>query len=1040
MPETLLNYEEASGMRNELAEYAGKNLDLSSTSRQIFSEVYNKSLETGEPETIEDRMAAIAVDIASAELRYLPKDMGRGEQLARVRQVAERNLELYVTNTFRANTPTNINMGRWNARYDQDGEIEGYDQISQMGSACFVIPVEDTLGNNIENLEDGILEAWITQQLVHKGGGGTGFSFQRLRPGGSLIGYNPAIDGMQSLNWEAGRGVSSGYEAFLNYYFNQSTDAIKQGNSRRGANMGIQRIDHMDFLDHMFAKFGEDRYRKEFRMKNFNLSLAVTDEFMEAAEKDHTYTLYNPHRAQPGIKRVLETKFGVKDPEVVRKGDIATRDQFVNIMEKNSNNHFNPLTTPSLYIDSDGKTVVNSYTGEEIGIVVDDIVRIYAKKVLDLFSRLSHTNGEPGMVFLDRMNEFNANLFDAEMEATNPCGEQPLPPYDACNLGSINVGKFVRYSTYKTRDEVELDQHILKDRFTRLEERIDGTIGVMWFDRAELIETIHDGVRFLDNVIDRSDYPVPKIRESVQNNRNIGLGYMGVHDAMILMKMRYGSEESFEFAEELAKVLSDETLKASQKLAEERGAYPLYETSFHNPDSELYKWMTSNPKTIADRFRGERRLSDNVDRERVMTYGGGPIRNSARITQAPTGTISRSTGHRLEELAMDNLTISFSIEPVFSLTSKDNILNDTFGGWSSACVRLLHREGLDTEKILEAIKKNRGSAFVYEYTSEDVAKVLDEIPEDVRSVLVTSTGGEQDRYEITASQHIEMMRRFQRYNDSATSKTINLPKSASVDHHKDVWRSLWKSGMKGGTVYRDKSREYQILNVEMGEEKGAPKRSTRRPLLQKSITIELPYISSQPQEIEKGDLDFDPDRVFTTIAYNPINGLITGSHTTGIFQNIPEIDPERISNIAEVCISTSRDLKKGRTLREIIEELEKISQKGAQRGLVIDEAVMPEGSKEIKRFEVGGATTSQARLNSFYIMRFLTNDGTNFDDDFMRERLDFYFTGQVTLKSIINTRGRIEIKENSDRPSRFSNGKVLELPAWMQGVDCPECG
>jgi ribonucleoside-diphosphate reductase alpha chain len=1025
-------------MRDELATVAEERLNLSSNATKIYNTVYNKQLEDGRKESAVDRMAAVAVDIASADMKYLPKKMSRAKKLAHVRSVAERNLEMYVTNEFRANTPTNINMGRWRANYDKDGNLTGrHTQPKQLGSACFVIPIADTFGRSVYQLDDGILEAWLTQQQVHKGGGGTGVSFQRLRPKGSKIGgYNPAIDGMESMSWDAERGVSSGADSFLEHYYNASTEAVKQGNSRRGANMGIQRIDHMDFLDQIFAKFGNDRYRKERRIKNFNLSLAVTDEFMEAALNGGTYTLYNPHRAQPGIRRVLEKKFGVKNPEIVRKSDLATREQFEKIQEMNRSNEFHQVTTPNMYLDNDGVTVINAYTGEPIGIVIDDVPRIYADKVLDIISKLSHATGEPGMVFIDRMNEFNANLYDDEMEATNPCGEQPLPPYDACNLGSINLGKFVKHEIVR-EGEASSRKVTLEDRFTKTVKRKDGQTEVISFDWQGLKRTIHDGVHFLDNVIERSDFPSPKIKKAVEQNRNIGLGYMGVWDAMVLMKMRYGSGESLQFADELAKVLHEESLKASQKLSEERGAYPLYKTSHHNPDSDLYKWLVSNPETIPDRFRGERKLSKNVDRERIMTYGGGPIRNSARTTEAPTGTIRRTVGEKFKKLGLDNKIISSGVEPIFSLIEKSNIINTQVEDVAAAAAELLDREGLPVLKILDAIKKNRGSAFVYSYTPKDVAEVLKEIPEDVRDVLVTSAGGENDKYEITADQHVKMLTAFQRWNDSATSKTANLPNTATVDEVRDVWVEMWRRGNKGGTVYVDKSRKFQILNVEMGEVK-EEKKGQKRPLVQSSITFELPYISSQSsKDTTKGDIDFNPDRCFTTIAYNPVNGGITG-----IFQNIPEVDPERLSLLIDSNIDKSRSLKQGRSIDEVIGDLEKIKIEGTRLGIVTDEAVIPKGStNEMKRFEITGATTREAALNSLYFMRYATDSGKNFDEDFIRERLDSYFTGRVSLKSILGTKGMITLKESDGkRPSILATDKVVALPEGMERAGCPECG
>ncbi|MBI2045229.1 adenosylcobalamin-dependent ribonucleoside-diphosphate reductase [Candidatus Pacearchaeota archaeon] len=1034
MPEEFLDYKTALGMRIELSKYARDNMNISSNARFVFENVYMRSLENGEREDVSDRMAAIAVDIASAEMKYLPKDMPYEKKIEAVKDRALKNLELYVSNDFRANTPTNLNMGRWVAKYNEDGDLAGrYSQAKQLGSACFVIPIEDTFGRDVSNLEDGILEAWVTQQLVHKGGGGTGFSFQRLRPKGSIIGYNPAVDGMHSISWDGRRGVSSGFESFLESYYNASTEAVKQGNSRRGANMGIQRIDHMDFLDHMFAKFGRDVERSEWRIKNFNLSLAVTDEFMEAAEKGHTYTLFNPHRARPEIKRVLEKKFGIENPEVVRKQDIATREQFESIINRNSENLFAPLTTPNMYLDDDGTTVINAYTGDAIGTVVDDIVRIETRKVLGLFAKLSHSNGEPGMIFIDRINENNAVLFDREIESTNPCGEQPLPPYAACNLASINVGNFARYGVFDSENKINLEKKVIDNKFTKIEKRKDGKIGVMYYDWDTLRERVNEGVRFLDNVVDRSDFPADKVNKAVSELRNIGLGYMGVWDAMVLLKMRYGSGESYEFAEELAKVLHDDSLVASKKLAEERGEFPLWKKSAHNPDSDLYQWITSNPRAIPDRFRGGRRLSDIVDRENGMRWGEGKVRNVARITQAPTGTIRRSAGHKDEKLNLDNLAISSGIEPIFSIIEQSNILNAKIEDWSSAAVKILEREGLDVKEIMEAIRKNKGSVSIYGYTGQEVAKTLEKIPENVRNVLVTAAGGEGNYYEITPEQHARMLIAFQKYNDSATSKTINLPESATPEDIREAWMNLWKLGAKGGTIYRDASRSFQILNrIELSKPEGRSK--IRRPLVQNAIAFEFPYLSSNPRQ-GIGDEDFDPDRCFTTITYNPVNKGVTG-----IFQNISDVDAERISLLTDLNRDKSRAFKQGRSIDEVIEDLEKINIGGNITGIVVDEAVMPEGSKERKRFEVRGSTTREAALNSLYVMKFLTDGGKSFNPDFMKERLDAYYLGKITLKTIVNTKGKVKLEEDAGgRPSILSNGKVVKLPDEISGIDCPEC-
>lgn len=1037
MPQELLEYKIASTLRDRLATEYEPRLNMSPNAQLAFKDVYCKRLETGQPETIAQRMAAIAVDVASADLNYLPDTLSLEARAEHVEKTAKRYLERYVNNEFRANTPTNINFGRWEARYDDNGNLIGYSMKEQLGSACFVIPVEDTFGETTEKVSesDGILAAWVEQQLLQKGGGGTGMAFSALRPKGSILGYNPIVDGMKSLDWNHSRGISSGYESFLNYFYNSATEAIMQGSSRRGANMGIQRIDHMDFLDHIFAKYGRSEDRLEKRIKNFNLSLAVTDEFMEAVLNNGTYTLYNPHRASPRIRKILQDKFGIRDPEIVRKADIATREQFERILGMNRQNPFQPVTTPNMYLDSNGVDVINAYTGTKIGMIVDDIVRIEAPRILDLIVDASLKNGEPGMVFIDRINEFNPILRILEYEATNPCAEQPLPPHGACNLGSINAGKFARYSTFPSKEQITLDELVLQDEFTRIEQRKDGTIGVMYFDWNGLDSTIVDGIRFLDNIIDRSDFPSQKVSNAVQRTRKIGLGYMGIWDAMVLMKLRYGSDESLSFAEALAKRMHDKSRETSMKLAEERGVFPDWESSFFNPDSEHYNWFTSNPLTITDKYRGTRRLSDKVNRTRKMTYGV-KVRNSYQTTEAPTGTIRRTVGEVLKDLPVaidDNLAISSGIEPIFTLYEESNIINTSIRDLSQAAVQLLAREGVLTEKVIQAIKENRGSTHIYKYTSREVAEVLETIPEDVRNILVTSAGGADGHYEISGQQHVKISSIFQQYTDSAISKTINLPSTATLDDIKQAWIKLWESGAKGGTVYRDKSRSFQILNV-VEDSKNTENNKVIRPLLQYSITVQLPFMGTK--STDGALVDGNPDMCFTTLTFNPINNRLTG-----VFQNIASINPELLSLLTHANIELSRTLKNGRSIDDVIGDLEKVRIESSTKGIIIDKAVIPNGSTDEFRYQVDGATTRGDLLNALYVARFLTDGGSKFEQKTIQERADLYFCGRVSLRSIINSRGQLKLEERTNgNPSILDQDKIITLPENTPKSLCPECG
>jgi len=277
---------------------------------------------------------------------------------------------------------------------------------------------------------------------------------------------------------------------------------------------------------------------------------------------------------------------------------------------------------------------------------------------------------------------------------------------------------------------------------------------------------------------------------------------------------------------------------------------------------------------------------------------------------------------------------------------------------------------------------------------------------------------------------------FQKWTDSAISKTINLPASATPNDIRDTWNFLWQSGSKGGTVYLDGSRDFQILNV-VSENRGLEGKingKKKRPFLQRSITLELPYIPSTPRE-GVGDVDFDPEICFTTIAYNLVNG-----HVTGVFQNIPEVDPNIISLLTSANMELSARLKEGRSLDKVIRDQEKINLRGSRSGVVVDTAVM-NGSGESLRYQVGGSTIRENLLNTLYAVKFLTDGGKNFDPKFIEERMRAYELGEVTLRSIINTKGQIRIEENTGAmPSILGSRKVIKAPEGMSEKLCPECG
>jgi ribonucleoside-diphosphate reductase alpha chain len=579
-----------------------KDLVLSENAGRVLDRRYLKKDEDGNViEKPEQMFRRVARFIARAEEKY-----GGPERVAEMEQVFYRMMtEL----KFLPNSPTLMNAGR---------------ELGQL-AACFVLPIEDSM--------EGIFDSLKNAALIHKSGGGTGFSFSRLRSKNSRVGTTG--------------GIASGPVSFMRI-FNTATEQVKQGGTRRGANMAILRVDHPDIQE--FIKSKQDNRE----LNNFNISVGVTDAFMDAVKANRFYDLIEPNTQK-------------------KIGELNSVDVYLAMVDQ------------------------------------------------------AWKNGDPGVIFLDRINRDNPTPELGEIESTNPCGEQPLLPMESCNLGSINLAGFVM----ETPDGAAVDYDGLK-------------------------EMVRNAVRFLDDTIDMSRYPLPEIDRMVRGNRKIGLGVMGFADMLFALGIPYNSEEALQKAEEIMAFVQRESYEASRHLAGERGVFENFEKSV---------------------FRGRK---------------GSQLRNATTTTIAPTGTLSIIAN------------CSSGIEPLFALSFVRNVMdNDRMLEVNPHFERAARESGFYSRELLDAVARTGSIAH------------MEEIPEEVRRVFVTA-------HDVSPEWHVRMQAAFQKYTDNAVSKTVNLPADATAQDVLKVYNLAYELGCKGVTIYRDGSKENQVLSFSEGEKKTDP--------------------------------------------------------------------------------------------------------------------------------------------------------------------------------------------------------------------------
>jgi ribonucleoside-diphosphate reductase alpha chain len=628
-------------------------IELTENAHSVFIRRYARRGMDGEPiEAVEDTFWRVAYHIAISEETWNQDPLS----------AAEAFYNLLGSKRFFPNSPTFTGAGT---------------PLGQL-AACFVLPISDDMGR----MESGIFQTLRDAALIQQTGGGNGFSFSRLRPKHSVV--------------KSSAGEATGPVGFLRVY-DQAFGEVAQGGTRRGANMAVLRVDHPDIEEFITCKTSENA------ITNFNISVGVTDAFMEAVARDDDWEL-----------RFIDTS------NQEYKSFDGTIDQ-----------------------------------AEAAGLPINVHKTVRARELFEKIVQQAHFNGEPGMLFLDAANRSNPVSHLYQLEATNPCGEQWLGPYENCCLGSINLA-----------------QHLGPDNT------------VDW----ELLQhSVATATRFLDDVVDANAYvpAVSQLKEAAMRARRIGLGLMGLADLMYHTGIRYGSEEGQEFVAQVMEFIRYHSMLASIELAEERGPFPAITDSIYDPEN--ITWQPPAPLAPYQHEYNRPELDWNNLVEGIRAHG---IRNAAQTTIAPTGTIATVSGCE-----------GYGCEPVFALAYIRHV-NDRGKDLQLTYTSPLFQAALEDAGLDEDTREE----IIAEVIQNGSCQGIEDLPEEIANTFVVSG-------DITAEEHVRMQAAMQAFVDNSLSKTVNFPADATQDDVATTYQLAWELGCKGITVYVTGSREKVVLET-----------------------------------------------------------------------------------------------------------------------------------------------------------------------------------------------------------------------------------